>query len=425
MMKKTILFLLSIFVLSATLLIGCAANDSEPVVALDQPYNVTFVLAKANNQPMFEGNQVKEFSNLSKVAGTTYNVVEADGTPSVCMSGVIPDFTEQQYSTEMISRANQQVYSSILAKLSGIAPDSNQVDLAAAISTGVRSLRSTEGDGRENILVMYTSGISTSGLINMVDVPASNLDVDKSADEISQTLGLDMTNIRVIFYALGDVSGDQPALSENERRILKDFYTKLFENMGTNDVNFIDCATAEGSYNYPETVVSVMETEKVDSGLKPTTVGFEKDANGTSNIDQVFDTGDVLSLEIFFEGDSTEFSDKSAASETLSYVADYMRRNRTFKLSILGTTAAAGNPDECKDFSKKRAAKVKDLLCSDFDISEDRIKVFGCGYSSSLYIPDTNADGSLIEESAALNRTVKMADSNSTKTQNIINSIKS
>lgn len=424
-MKKTILFLLSIFVLSAVLLTGCSEKDSEPVVALDQPYNVAFVLAKANNQPMLEISQVKEFSNLSKVAGTTYSVVEADGTPSVCMSGAIPDFTEQQYSAEMISRANQQVYSSILAKLSEIAPDTNQVDLAAAISTGVRSLRSTEKDGRENILVMYTSGISTSGLINMVDVPASDLDVDRSADEISQTLGLDMTNIRVIFYALGNVSGDQPALSENERRILKDFYTKLFENMGANDVNFIDCATAEGSYNYPETVVSVMETEKVDSGLKPTTVGFETDANGTSNIDQVFDTGDVLSLEILFEGDSTKFTDKDAASETLSYVADYMRMNPDFKLSILGTTAAAGNPDECKAFSKKRASTVKELLCDDFGISEDRIQVFGCGYSSSLYIPDTNADGSLIEESATLNRTVKMADSNSTTTQNIINSIKS
>ena len=424
MMKKTILFLLSIFVLSAVLLTGCSEKDSEPVVALDQPYNVAFVLAKANNQPMLDVSQLRELSNLSKTAGTTYSLVEADGTPSVCMSGVIPDFTEQQYSTEMISRANQQVYSSILSKLAEIAPDNNEIDLATAISTGVRSLRSTEEDGRENLLVMYTSGISTSGLINMVDVPASDLDVDKSADEISQTLGLDMTGIHVIFYALGNVSGDQPALSENERRILEDFYTKLFENMNAT-ITFVDCPTAEGSYNYPETVVSVMETEKVDSGLKPTTVGFEKDANGTSNIDQVFDTGDVLSLEIFFEGDSTEFEDKSAASEVLSYIADYMERNRAFKLSILGTTAAAGNPDECKVFSEKRASKVKELLCNDFDISEDRIQVFGCGYSSSLYIPDTNADGSLIEESAALNRTVKMADSNSTTTQNILNSIKS
>ena len=101
-MKKTILFLLSIFVLSAVLLTGCSEKDSEPVVALDQPYNVAFVLAKANNQPMLEVNQVKEFSNLSKVAGTTYSVVEADGTPSMCMSGAIPDFTEQQYSAEMI-----------------------------------------------------------------------------------------------------------------------------------------------------------------------------------------------------------------------------------------------------------------------------------------------------------------------------------
>lgn len=423
MMKKTILFLLSIFVLSAVLLTGCSEKDSEPVVALDQPYNVAFVLAKANNQPMLEVNQVKEFSNLSKVAGTTYSVVEADGTPSMCMSGAIPDFTEQQYSAEMISRANQQVYSSILAKLSEIAPDTNQVDLAAAISTGVRSLRSTEEDGRENLLVMYTSGISTSGMINMVDVPASDLDVDKSADEISQTLGLDMTGIHVIFYALGNISGDQPALSENERRILEDFYTKLFENMNAT-ITFVDCPTAEGSYNYQETV-STMKTEEVNSGLKPTTVGFEKDANDTSNIDQVFDTGDVLSLEIFFEGDSTEFANKDAASETLSYVADYMRRNSTFKLSILGTTAAAGNADECKAFSEKRASNVKELLCNDFNISEDHIQVFGCGYSSSLYIPDTNADGSLIEQAAALNRTVKMADSNSTTTQDIINSIKS
>lgn len=423
MMKKTILFLLSIFVLSAVLLTGCSENDSEPLLALDQPYNVAFVLAKANNQPILEVNQVKEFSNLSKVAGTTYSVVEADGTPSVCMSGVIPDFTKQQYSAEMISRANQQVYSSILAKLSEIAPDTNQVDLATAISTGVRSLRSTEEDGRENLLVMYTSGISTSGMINMVDVPASDLDVDRSADEISQTLGLDMTGIRVIFYALGNVSGDQPALSENERRILKDFYTKLFENMNAT-ITFVDCPTAEGSYNYQETV-STMQTEEVNSGLKPTTIGFETDANGTSNIDQVFDTGDVLSLEILFEEDSTKFRDEDTASETLSYVADYMRMNPDFKLSILGTTAAAGNPDECKKFSEKRASKVKELLCNDFDISEDRIQVFGCGYSSSLYIPDTNADGSLIDQAASLNRTVKMADSNSTTTQNIINSIKS
>src|SRR5699024_430791 len=111
-------------------------------------------------------------------------------------------------------------------------PDSDEVDIAAATSLAVRKLRSNQIEGRDNILVYYASGISSFGLIDMTSVPVCELDVETSVEDLAKLMDLDMSGIRVLWYCCGEVAGeDQPALSENEKKIEKEFYEVLFTKM--------------------------------------------------------------------------------------------------------------------------------------------------------------------------------------------------
>ena len=79
MMKKMMSMVLALGVI-ACMCTGCG-NGEEPV-ALNQPYNVSLVTVIANNNPVLDTG-IKELSEISEVAGTTYSCILADASPNV------------------------------------------------------------------------------------------------------------------------------------------------------------------------------------------------------------------------------------------------------------------------------------------------------------------------------------------------------
>lgn len=404
---------------------GCGNTEDAPV-ALNQPYNVSFVTVIANNNPVLD-TEIDELAHLAEVAGTTYSCILSDSTPSVICNGTVPDFSDRGYSADMIKRAQSSVSADIISQLDAAEPDSNEVDIAAATSLAVRKLRSNQMDGRDSILVYYGSGVSTSGLIDMTSVPVCDLDVETSAADLANTMNLDMTGIKVIWYCCGDVAGtEQNSLNDNEKKIIKDFYNTLLTNMGADKVIFKDYVPLDGSYSF-DCQVSIMETKGMQSGLSAIVVPFEEveETEVEEVIEEVFAEGDILTFDdksVAFLPDSTELADTEAAMEALSYVISFMEEHPEFTVMICGTTTSAGEPDSCMAFSEKRAQAIRTLLVENTGIDESRIVTLGCGWSSCLYVNDRGDDGNL-NEKAPVNRSVKLVDYNSEIAAKIIQSL--
>lgn len=404
---------------------GCGNSEEEPVT-LNQPYNIALVSAIANNNPVLDTG-IEELAQLSEVAGTTYSCILADSTPSVICDGTIPDFSDRGYSADMLKRAQSSVAADIIGQLDAAEPDSDEVDIAAATSLAVRKLRSNQIEGRDNILLYYASGISSFGLIDMTSVPVCELDVETSVEDLAKLMDLDMSGIRVLWYCCGEVAGeDQPALSENEKKIEKEFYEALFTKMGADEVVFMEDVPLDDNYCF-EHQVSVMETEGIQSGLKAKVIPYEEveETEVQEVLEEVFAEGDILSFDeksIAFMPDSTELADKDTAMESLSYVISYMDNHPEFTLMICGTTTSAGEKESCISFSERRAETIRTLLIEQAGIDESRIVTLGCGWSSCLYMEDRDSDGNL-DENAPRNRSVKLVDYNSEIAAEIIQSL--
>lgn len=421
-MKKLIVLL--IIICYMCMFTGCKNSEYE-TTKLNQPYNISFVTAIANNNPVLNVEMIQELNDLSELAGSTYSFILADSTPSIICNGTIPDFTDKGYSEEMIIRAQSSVKADIFSQLSTAEPDSNEVDIASATALAVRTLRSNQVEGRDNILLYYSSGISTWGPIDMKSIPIYELDVEKSADTIANMLNLDLTNFKIIWYCCGDVSGKQKQLSENEKQILKNFYTALLTKMGASEVVFredVPYLYEDDEYLF-DYYVSTIETEESQSSLSSKVVTYEK-LNGT-DVEEIFEDGNIISFDdksISFIPDSTKLSNPENAMDVLSYITYYMNENPEFELLICGTTTSKGSPQSCIIFSEQRAQAIRSLLIEKGGIDKSRIFILGCGWSSSLYIPDRTTDGNL-NENAKLNRTVKLLDYNSDTALNIKQSL--
>lgn len=424
-MKKMMNAILTIGLVSC-IFSGCGGAKEAPV-ELNQPYNISLVAVIANNNPILD-TEIDELSHLAEIAGTTYSCILADSTPSVICDGTVPDFGDRGYTGEMLKRAQSSVSADIIGQLDAAEPDSAEVDIASATSLAVRKLRSNQIEGRENILVFYGSGISSAGAIDMIAVPICDLDVETSAAYLADTMNLDMTGIRVIWYCCGDVVGtEQNPLSDNEKKILKDFYNTWMTNMGATEVIFMEDVPLDGAYSF-EYQVSVMETEGTHSGLSAKVVAFEEVEKTEKEevLEEVFAEGNILTFDdksIAFLPDSTELADTDAAMEALSYVISYIETHPEFQVMICGTTTSAGEPDSCISFSEKRAQAIRSLLIEKAGIDESHIITLGCGWNSCLYVNDRGDDGGL-NENAPLNRSVKLVDYNSETAYEIIQSLK-
>lgn len=258
------------------------------------------------------------------------------------------------------------------------------------------------------------SGISTTGMINMINTSISNVDIETSLEKMRENISWDMSGTDIVWYCCGDVSGqDQGELSDNEKTKLKQFYEELFKGMGAKSVTFKENIPLDESYHFDQPV-SAMQTENMISLLQERIVESES-LESDSSVAEVFAEGDVISFSdesIAFKPDSTELADEASAKLALTYVIDYMNDNPDFNVLIAGTTTSAGEADSCKDFSERRGETVKNLLMKE-GINEERIHVIGLGYSSEFYISDRNEDGTLDESVAPSNRTVKLIDMSS------------
>lgn len=385
-------------ILTCCLLAGCGA--SSDVSADTTPVNIAFVLGIRNNTPAVD-TRIDELRTLPAKANSTYLFVEDSGSPHVICDRTIPDVSDRGYTEAMNARVQQSIYEGLKDALNNAKPGAPESDITAALSMAVKGLRSKAVEGRENLLVFYTNGLSSSGLIDLSGLAVSRIDPEASASALADKLDLNMDNIRVIWYGIGRGSGDQPDLSAQETANLKRLYESLFKALGAASVEFRDVNPVDAKVEFPEYPVSVVTTEEVSSQIVCTGDTSDPDA-----VARAMQDGGWLECKVSFQSDSTRFADSQQAEAQLSSLAAYLRETPT-PVCVIGTTASAGSAEECRLFSEGRAQAVKEWLVQ-AGIPGEQIETIGCGYTSIFYEPDRTDTGAWIEEAAARNRSVKI-----------------
>lgn len=382
-------------------------STAQPTVlstpAEDTPLNAAYLLGITNGNTKVNTN-IKELAMLPAMETSTYSFILADGTPSAFADGTIPSFEGKGYSSVMMERVHASMAADLSDQIASAEPDSPEVDLAASISTAVRSIRAGEDGQRQNYLVLYHNGISTAGLIDFTDVPISELDIPATVKNIAASLP-DMEGIHILWYCCGDVFDQQSKLSDNEIGLLQTFYSQLFEALNADSVDFMPDLPLDEGYCFDQPV-STIKTETVGPGMCAKLINAT-DADSAEAVTDIFKGGDVLDFgedTIAFLPDSTELADPEAAGEALSHVIQHMNSVLDFRLLVAGTTTSVGS----RAFSQKRAEAIAEVLVK-AGIDPNRIMVLGCGCDSLFYIPDKNPDGTL-NQNAPKNRSVKLMD---------------
>lgn len=321
------------------------------------------------------------------------------------------NLSEKKYRTIANEETRQilQVAGSMHAK-------TDEVNTLKAVQLAARHLNSCEEKENKAIvkrLVILDSCLSTTGA---VDFSKSNLNGISSEDIVQQLIEMEeipqMEGLEVTVYTCGDTAGNQAALSEANREMLKNVWEGVLEAGGA-EVNIkedlpLSAVYDTGALPYVSPVVVIQDSVEIES---------------EEAVEDIFKEGKVVSFNektVGFHPGTAELIDKEKAAEEIGYVIDYMKKNPEFRLLMVGTTACSGGEAYCLSLSQERADRIYEMFVEN-GIEKDRIKTIGVGYSRpEFYIYDQTPEGELDENIAPLNRTVNMLNLDSEMAERVL-----
>lgn len=414
-MKNKAMVMISLFVLVSTLLTGCA---SPADAGAKEPVNIAFVVGIADDETVLNDG-IAELSALPALPGTDYAFISAVGVPvTIGEPGTIPDLSDRGYTNDMMERVYAGIRADLAERLASYMPATGEIDMAAAITLAVRTLNAHAVEGRPNILVLYCSGKSTTGLINMVETPVFKLDAETSVPAVAAKMNLDMSNIdEVIWYCCGDCGSKQPALSSNEKDQMKSFYESLFYTLGAQQVTFKKDLPSKECYDFSATPVSCMAVEGTVNGLRELvgleTEIFEEIDEAEAPAEEFIETPIVIREDqVRYRPDSDHFLDPDAATEAIQPMVDFLLAYPSIDLVVYST--CAGDAD-CEWLSRARSESVKKVLLAG-GVDESRITVVSVSVRNDPYYQFGLGTGS----AASVNRKTVMVFSTSAFGQELL-----
>lgn len=395
-------------------LVGCGSSNGE------SPVNISYIVGIADDETCFNEG-IDELASLPALPGSTYAFISLEGNPTTISAGSIPDLSDRGYTDTMMQRVNAGIMTDITSQLD-FSPTSSEIDIAASIELAVQGLNANAADGRQNILVLYCSGKSTAGIINMNETPVYRMDIDSSASAVAEEMNVDMSGIDVIWYCCGSFGANQPKLSPNEKAQLKTFYQQLFTTLGAKSVCLKDDLPSSQCYHFPNTPVSSIEVEETSSGLKELSAAesetSEEESEMVEELASPFETPIVIPEEkIHFKPDSADFLDQEAAKSAVQPIADLMALYPEQAILVYGSCASASDKstETGLALAKKRAEAVASLLV-ELGVETERITVITLDYDNDPYFEFGRGTG----EEGAVNRKVVVLDANSELGQQIL-----
>lgn len=410
-MFKKIIKKVSIIAIALTGLFGLTGcnENSEPV-------NAAFVLGIIDGESKIKTDMIDTLSTLPSSPGSSYAFISTEGQPvTIGEPGTIPDLTDRGYNSTMMKRVEEGIRADLTERLESYEPVSSECDMAAATELAVRTLRANSAEDRENKLIFYCGGKSTSGIINMVETPVYKMDVESSVSTVAQKMNVDMSDIEVIWYCCGDyINSSQDELSDDEKKKLQSFYQQLFETLGAKKVTFMQDLPSSESYKFAATPVSGMEVEETTSSLQELTE-LDSEILKEADVSVLSDPVVIPESQVRYKPDSAEFLDQAAAEAAIQPVADFLTEHSDVKILLYGTCAGDTDSEKTLQLGKARANSIKQILVAD-GIDESRITAVTVKTADDPYYEFGLGTGS----EASVNRKTVMVDMSSELAKQIL-----
>ncbi len=390
-MKKILsVLLISVFVLSSMfMLVGCSGKEEMP----SEPESTAIVLGNHKHFPMLSLN-IPSISSVIYDTCLSYGRVTAfvaDG--NAFLAG---DYTINEPNVKVDNTKRKQLAQrncdQIMSECSNAKAKTPEIDTLYAITQAAKSIQGSSGN---KTLLIFDSGLSTTGLLNFVEQNLIDADPDKIVEQLGEKHYIpDLEDINVVWTGIGQTCGDQTPLTENYKYKLEKLYNAILTAGGAKVTFNHEPIQGDEPEGVPEcSVVPVIEDSLDINGALPEVVKFDE-------------------TKISFVSDKAEFVSESDAYEALKPIADILVKNTDVKVLIVGSTATDGTPEDCRKLSQMRADKVKDTLIA-LHVNPNQLSTYGAGQSQTPFRVDDIKDGKLIETEAAKNRAVYIVNSDS------------
>ena len=407
-----------IVLIIASLVLSIISSCSSAHIKSMDPVNIAMIFSISDDESKVNTN-VEEIKTLACRPGSNYAFISAEGKPSsICEPGIVADLSDRGYTDTMLDRVRSGISADFANKIDSYKPSTSEINMADAIKEGVRTLKANAIEGRKNVLVLYCSGRSTTGIIDMTKTPLYMVDIDESVKAVSSEMAVDMSLIdEVVWYCAGDCGGNQPVLSANEQAKMKEFYNKLFKTLGAKNIQFKEDLPSSEHYEFDDTYVSSMEVEGVKSGLKQMVI-MDPDIFEDGS-EEVLDEPIVIpESQISYKPDSAVFLNKEAAIKIIQPLAKYMIESKR-SILLYGTCAGDKDTSYTKKLALARADAVKDLLVQS-GVDEKQIKVISVAIADDPYYQYGLGTG----KKASVNRKTVIVDLDSSLANELLSKAK-
>ena len=390
-MKKilSVLFIFAILFSSMCMLAGCSVKEDMP----SEPQNLAVVIPQHDNFPALSMNIPSVTSPIYEACLSfgRVTVTVADGAPFL-----IGDYTISKPNAHIDSTKRKQLAQKncdqILLECSAAKAKTAEVDTLSAITQAAKSIQDSSGN---HMLLIYQSGLSTTGVLNFASQNLIDADPDKIVEQLTEKHCIPNVNgFSIIWSGIGQTCGDQPPLTEYYKYRIEQLYTAILTAGGATVTFHHEPIQGDEPTDVPEcSIVPVIEDTLDMNGTLPEIVKFDE-------------------TKISFVSGKAEFVSESDAYDALKPIADILVNNTKLKVLIVGSTATHGTPESCRELSQLRADKVKDALLA-LHVDPNQLSAYGAGQNATPFRVNDLRDGKLVESEATKNRAVYIVNADS------------
>ena len=379
-MKRIIKLLITLLIVSFTLC-GCRDlldNSTALVVMVGNHENSTKFTVKLDDilPKTYEEKGQAYFICIDVNPSTEFD----EGEPL----GKISDEIYDKYPNKDFLRKNlKSIIEPLFTSGESLIPNDPEVNTLAALFEAKSIF---DNDSRKNKeIILYDTGLCTSGDLNFCTSDYFNREVSDIVDELALGFCIpDLEGVNITWYGLGEVAYPQSELTNIQKNHLKEIWAGIINKSGAK-VSFKTIP-----HNKDEI------TPKYDMHVS------------------VVELDNNVRKEIYFKGDSSEFSDSIKAHETIDEIISAMNKDMQSKWCIIGCTASIGNNQNYnyQKLSQNRVATIRNSLISQ-GISEERLLFCSLGFNNPWHINNLNTNNTQIEKIAASNRKVVVLSTDS------------
>lgn len=358
--KKIISVLMAITCFCSILLAGCCEKKPDPMSTCILLGNTKNVRAPGAN--LFAA----ELSDIIDVR-SDFSVIVLDGSPK-----------EQALSGELkaplipILEPKEDYIQMLIEDIENCLPTEDEIDILAGLQSAATQI---DASRETKCLLIYSSGISTTGELNFVKNPELLYeDADKVVALLSAALsGIDLSGVQVVWYGLGDVADEQSPLNAYSTVCLKTIWTKILLqcNVNENDIIFKEYINDDANINTNNNTDAFEDFNKSAESVNRDAFPHVSAAKFRGYIN-------ITEDQIQFKAGSSEIINTAEAEEVIRQYAEQIKKVGTQKIYVVGCTADAGTEKQCADRGLMRAQAIKDLLCK-YGVPESSLEPIGLG----------------------------------------------